>query len=76
MKLKVSNWIDTPANGEAVIWKTRHIHTAVGDDWFNTGSIFAYTIPLDSKRTVKGISLPNDPDLKLFAVTLQEPGAE
>lgn len=71
--LKVSNWLDNPSYGEPVIWKTCHLHTPVGDDWNNYASVFAYQIPLDAKRLVKGITLPNDPDLKIFALTIQKP---
>lgn len=69
----VSNWLEKPLNGEAVMLKTRRIRTLQGDDWTRNGSLYAYRLMLDPTKPVKSIVLPVAPSVCLFAATLELP---
>jgi hypothetical protein len=78
VRLQVSGWLDGPTHGEAIVRKTRHIHEPAGDNWYLEAHVYAYRLPLDPARTLKGIALPNTlaqggkaPALAIFAMTIE-----
>jgi len=49
----------------------RHRHTPNGDDVSRYCYLYHYTIPLDKSRVLTGISLPENPAMKVVAITLE-----
>lgn len=74
--LSISNWLGDPAHGEPIMWRTRHVHTARGEDWYLQGTLFTYRIPLDPVRKLEALLLPEASEIGLFAVTLERPSGQ
>jgi len=73
--LRFGDWAGSPAFDEKVAVTTPYRYKAgVGKD-APPVSIFASTEPLDGAKTVQSITLPAQPHLKLFALTLSQAAA-
>ena len=60
-----------PANGEKVALVTRHRHAVSGDEAGKQCYLYHYTVPLDSSKPLTSITLPNNPDMKIMAITFE-----
>ncbi len=69
--VNISNWLGESQFGEEIAWRTPYLRTAQGDDRYLEGTLFAYRLPLDSRRVLSAIVLPNQPSACLFAITLE-----
>lgn len=70
-RLQMSDWGSGPRHGEKVGLMVRHRHTPNGDDVSRYCYLYHYTIPLDKSRVLTGISLPENPAMKVVAITLE-----
>jgi hypothetical protein len=69
--LGAADWAGGPGAGEDVALTAPYrFKTGQGRDG-PAVSIFAETVPLDPARTVRSITLPDDPRMKVFAMTAQ-----
>ncbi len=73
--LAASDWRGGPANGEAIGYRVRHLHSHGGDEPNQPGYLYHYVIALDSSKTLGSITLPKSPDIKIVAVTLERVSA-
>ena len=72
-ELGFPNWCCTPptAYGAQVAITTDHRDTPTGPANFGTSyQVFSNTIPLTANKTVQSVTLPNQPAIHLFAVSL------
>ena len=69
--LAMSDWTAGSGLGEEIGLVTRHLHSHGGDEAGKKGYLYHYTIPLDPSRTLISISLPNNPAMKIVAITLE-----
>ncbi|MCL4500047.1 MAG: hypothetical protein M1335_07410, partial [Chloroflexi bacterium] len=71
--LEVSDWTTGPSKGEKVAHMTRHRHSHGGDELGKACYLYHYTLPLDASRTLTSVTLPNNPNIKVIALTLERP---
>ncbi len=69
--LDISSWIGSAENDEPVLFTTRYLRAAKGDNRLLSGSVYAYRVPLDPGKTPDALVLPDEAKLCLFAVTLE-----
>ena len=70
-KLTMNSWIgSTGTENESIL--IRHIHTVDGDNWQKPCRLFHYVIPLDKTQDLSSITLPKNPSMKIFAMTLEK----
>ncbi|MEW2343899.1 MULTISPECIES: SGNH/GDSL hydrolase family protein [Streptomyces] len=70
LPLRFSDWAAQPQPGEALAVAAPYRYRAGTGREGPAVSIFARTLALDPDRTVASITLPDEPRLKLFALTL------
>ncbi|MDX6235294.1 MAG: hypothetical protein QOG10_109 [Kribbellaceae bacterium] len=72
--LRFSDWASGPQAGESVaVAAPYRLRAGVGQDGPPV-DIYAQAVSLDPTRAVRSIALPDQPRLRLFAVTLQQTG--
>ncbi|MCL5102556.1 MAG: hypothetical protein M1133_00385 [Armatimonadetes bacterium] len=71
--IEASDWTTGPTKGEKVACMTRHRHTHGGDEIGKACYLYHYTLPLDPARTLTSMILPNNPSIKVVALTLERP---
>jgi hypothetical protein len=72
--VSISDWSSSPQYGENVALAFDHRHVVpIGDDFDTTPNIYEYNIPVDNdKGYTQSITLPNNSNVKVFAITLSE----
>ncbi|MGB9620185.1 MAG: hypothetical protein ACPL7K_07220, partial [Armatimonadota bacterium] len=69
--LSMSDWTGGAKQGEKVGLAVRHLHSHGGDEPGKYGYLYHYSVPLDSSRTLTGITLPTSPEMKVLAITFE-----
>lgn len=67
--LSMADWCTSDTSGEKVVQAMNHRHTQAGDDDF-AAYVFAYYLSPDRNKTVSGITLPDQEDMHVLAITL------
>jgi hypothetical protein len=67
--LKFTDWFNLPQNAEDVVLAMSHRNTPTGPDK-RLFYLFGYGLAVDGTRTLTGITLPNNSNIKILAVTL------
>lgn len=68
--LSVHDWSRPPAE-QPVVCATRHRHSHGGDEVGKACFLYHYRIPLDSARTLTSVTVPENTDIKIAAMTLE-----
>lgn len=71
VRVSMSDWVSGPANSEPVGYSIRHRHTHGGDELDKRCYLYTYTLKADAGKTLTSITLPNNPDMRIVAVTLE-----
>ncbi|MCE5322946.1 hypothetical protein LLG46_06485 [bacterium] len=71
VSLQISDWSKGPSHGEKIGFAARHRHSHGGDEVGTPCYLYEYAVPLDESSILAGIMLPENPDIKVVAVTLE-----
>jgi hypothetical protein len=71
-KVTFTHWNDPPKHGERVGFSTPHRHTRAGDDPATRCYVNHYTLPADALKQLVAVELPQQPALKVVAITLEQ----
>jgi len=71
LRLQMSQWNEPPRNGERIGFQTRYRHTPQGDDPKTGCYLHHYVLPISHDRALTAIRLPNNPAMKIIAITLE-----
>jgi hypothetical protein len=69
--LQVSSWTEGPRNGDHVAFTCLHRHTAAADEPGVRTYLYHYTLRPQRGRFLAALELPNNPAIKVVAVTLE-----
>ncbi len=69
--LTMSSWLEAPSHGEAEGFVAPHLHTPRGDNPSQPVHLHHYVLPLSQPSEVTSILLPDNPEMKIFAITLE-----
>jgi hypothetical protein len=61
--------------GEFLVKTATYVNTGKGTSQTTNASLYGYLVPLDGAKTVQTISLPQNSDVEILAMTLQSPAA-
>jgi len=67
-----SRWDGPPTLGEEVAYLCRYSRTRSEDALDRPVALFRYTIPIAESKKLAAILLPNQPDIKIVAITLEK----
>lgn len=70
-KVAFTHWNDPPRHGEKIAFTTPHRHTRAGDDPVTRCYVNQYTLETDTTKTLVSITLPQQPAVKILAITLE-----
>ncbi|MDH7603233.1 MAG: hypothetical protein QHI38_13930, partial [Armatimonadota bacterium] len=71
VNIRMSEWTEGPKLGEAIGCAVRHLHSPNGDERGKKGYLYHYSIPVDPKRRLVGLTLPNNRNMRVIAITLE-----
>ncbi len=71
VEVHMSDWTAGPRFGETIGCAVRHLHTAKGDDPGKQGYLYHYSIQVDPKRRLVGLTLPDNKQMRIIAITLE-----
>jgi hypothetical protein len=69
--LTMSSWTEGPKHDEHVAFTCLHRHQRDGDEPAVRAYLYHYTLKPDSGKPLTALILPQGPDMKLFALTLE-----
>ena len=67
----VSRWDRPPTQGEEVAYLSRRVQTPTGAQ-SNAVALYHYVIKIKEPRNLVALQLPNQPDIKIAAITLEK----
>ena len=67
----VSRWDRPPTQGEEVAYLSRRVQTPTGAQ-SNAVALYHYIIKIKEPRNLVALQLPNQPDIKIAAITLEK----
>ncbi|MEP6757441.1 MAG: hypothetical protein ABJA67_18205, partial [Chthonomonadales bacterium] len=68
----LSKWDAPPVHGEEVGWYCRYSRTQLGDAYDHPVALFHYVIKIGDQKKVAAIILPNKPEIKIAAITMEK----
>lgn len=69
--VSMSSWTEGPRHGEPIAFTCRHRHRPDGDEPGVRVHLYQYTLAPDPKKPLAAILLPQNPAMKVFAITLE-----
>jgi hypothetical protein len=70
-KLEMSSWTEGPQHGEHVAFTALHRHSATADEPGARCCLYHYSLRAQRGKTLVALELPNNPVMKVMAVTLE-----
>jgi hypothetical protein len=74
VSIAFSDWAQPPGAGQQIAWTADHRHYRSTGDVGPTVFLFGRSLAVDPSRTLESITLPNNPRLNVFAVSLHAAG--
>ncbi len=68
----VSRWDGAPGRGEEIAFRARRTHTPSSEASDKPVQLYHYVIKIGEAKKLSSIVLPNNPDIKIAAITLQK----
>src|SRR5258706_8124044 len=68
----VSRWDAAPTRGEEVVFGARRIHSKTGEVRDKQVALYRYTIKVTEAKKLAAILMPNAPEIKIAAITLEK----
>lgn len=72
MTFPTSRWDAPPTHGEEIAYRSRYSRNKTGDDLDKPVVLYRYTVKLQDKRRLISITLPNEPALKIAAISVEK----
>jgi hypothetical protein len=74
--LLMSSWLELPAHSETVAYTAPYLRGPREDTARQPVYLHHYVIPLSTSGEVSSITLPDNPEMKIFAITLESPNGK
>ncbi|MCC6442503.1 MAG: hypothetical protein IT210_03485 [Armatimonadetes bacterium] len=71
VRMAMSQWNEPPQYGERIGFTVPYRHTAKGIDMKSPATLFHYVLPIVQDRPLTAIRLPDNPHMKIVAITLE-----
>ena len=68
----ISKWDAPPTHGEEIGWYARYSRTGSGDATDHPVALFHYVIKVGDQKKIAAILMPNKPEIKIAAITLEK----
>jgi hypothetical protein len=71
LPLTMSSWLEPPAQGEILAFQTAFLRGAGGDNFSQAAYLHHYILSPAQPGKITSLTLPNNPEMKIFAITLE-----
>jgi hypothetical protein len=76
LPLVMSSWLEPPSHNEASGFIAPYLRAPRGDNLRQRAYLHHYVLALPQTGEITSITLPNNPEMKIFALTLEAPAEE